>query len=90
MATKYDLEKYVRFQTKVESATWDEDAGQWKLRLERADGTSFDDYCDVLYNCSGVLNTWRYPNIEGIDQFKGKLMHSKQTLCQNPYLRNMS
>jgi len=25
---------------------------------------------------SGVLNSWKYPNIPGLDTFKGKLMHS--------------
>ena len=76
MAVKYDLEKYVQFNTAVDTATWDDESGQWKLRLLRSDGTYSDDYCDVLFNCSGVLNSWKYPNIEGIDQFKGKLMHS--------------
>jgi cation diffusion facilitator CzcD-associated flavoprotein CzcO len=78
VAVKYDLEKYVKFQTKVDSATWDEESGQWKMRLTASDGTQFDDYGDVLFNCSGVLNTWRYPNIEGLETFKGKLMHSAQ------------
>lgn len=76
MATKYDLEKYVKLRTTVESATWDEDASHWKIKLLDAKGKPFDDYADVLFNCSGVLNTWKYPNIEGINQFKGKLMHS--------------
>lgn len=76
MATKYDLEKYVKLRTTVESATWDEDASHWKIKLLDADGKPFNDYADVLFNCSGVLNTWKYPNIEGINQFKGKLMHS--------------
>lgn len=77
MATKYDLEKYVKLNTKVESATWDEDSGQWKLKLVGPDGP-FEDACDILYNGSGVLNSWKYPKIPGINDFKGKLMHSAQ------------
>lgn len=55
MATTYDLEKYVKFDTKVESATWQEEEGVWKLILVSADGTRFEDYCEILANGSGVL-----------------------------------
>ena len=75
---KFDLEKYIQFKTTVESATWDEESGQWKLRIAGPDGEYVDDYCDVLINGSGVLNTWRYPKIPGLELFKGKLMHSAQ------------
>jgi cation diffusion facilitator CzcD-associated flavoprotein CzcO len=32
--------------------------------------------CDVFVYGSGVLNNWKWPDIEGIDVFKGKLMHT--------------
>jgi cation diffusion facilitator CzcD-associated flavoprotein CzcO len=55
VATKYDLEKYVQFKTTVESATWDEEAGLWRLRLLSPDGSHFEDSCNILINGSGVL-----------------------------------
>jgi cation diffusion facilitator CzcD-associated flavoprotein CzcO len=55
VATKYDLEKYVKFQTTVQSATWDEESGLWRLRILSPDGTSFEDTCTILVNGSGVL-----------------------------------
>jgi cation diffusion facilitator CzcD-associated flavoprotein CzcO len=76
VATKYGLEKYVQFQRKVESATWDGESGHWKLQILGPDGARFEDWCDILINASGVLNSWKYPNIPGLDIFKGKLMHS--------------
>lgn len=76
VAAKYDLEKYVQLKTTVESATWDDDAGQWRLRILTPEGTHVDDSCDVLISGSGVLNSWKYPEIPGLDLFKGKLMHS--------------
>ena len=66
----------MKFNTTVESATWDEESGQWKLKLLKPDGSHFDDYCDVMFNCSGVLNSWKFPDIPGMDLFRGKLMHS--------------
>lgn len=76
VATKYDLEKYVQFNTKVNSAHWDAEAGLWRLVLTRPDGTQFEDECNILVNGSGVLNSYKYPNIPGINDFAGKLMHS--------------
>lgn len=55
VSTKYDLEKYVKFNTKVQSARWDEDAGMWRLIVIAADGSQFEDECEVLVNGSGVL-----------------------------------
>lgn len=55
VSTKFGLEKYVKFNTTVESATWNEEKGQWILSLIDADGKQFEDYCEVLVNGSGVL-----------------------------------
>lgn len=55
IAVKYDLEKYVKFKTTVQSATWDEEAGLWRLQLIGPDGSAFEDTCNVLVNGSGVL-----------------------------------
>lgn len=76
IAVKYDLEKYVQLQHTVESCTWDEETGSWLVRVLKPDGTYIDDRCDILISGSGVLNSWKYPNIPGLDLFRGKLMHS--------------
>lgn len=75
-AVKFDLEKYVQFKTTVESATWDEESGHYHLKILRPEGGYADDWCDILISASGVLNSWKYPDIPGMDLFKGKLMHS--------------
>ncbi|OAQ63671.1 monooxygenase [Pochonia chlamydosporia 170] len=76
VATKYDLEKYVQFNTTVESASWEEATGHWSLKLLSPEGQHIDDWCDILISASGVLNSWKYPAIPGLDLYKGKLMHS--------------
>ncbi|KAK0109702.1 hypothetical protein ONS95_002381 [Cadophora gregata] len=76
VATTYDLEKYVKFDTAVEKAVWQEEEGVWQLTLVSSDGSRFEDTCEVLVNGTGVLNAWKYPDIPGIKDFEGKLMHS--------------
>jgi cation diffusion facilitator CzcD-associated flavoprotein CzcO len=55
VAVKHGIDKYVKFNTKVESATWDEDAGLWRLQIVGPDGSTFEDTCNILVNGSGVL-----------------------------------
>ena len=55
VAVKYNLERYVQFKTTVESATWDEEEGLWRLQIVAPDGSHFDDTCNILINGSGVL-----------------------------------
>ncbi|KAJ5604597.1 hypothetical protein N7510_009751 [Penicillium lagena] len=76
VADKYDCNKYIKYQHTIKSAIWNEDTAKWEIQVKRADGSMLDDEVDVFINAGGVLNKWKWPNIEGIDTFKGKLVHS--------------
>ncbi|KAF9057792.1 hypothetical protein BJ165DRAFT_77572 [Panaeolus papilionaceus] len=74
---KYELGQYIKFNHQVSEAVWDQSSGEWKLSIKRReDGKIIQDRCHIFVNASGVLNTWKWPDIEGIDNFKGKLVHS--------------
>jgi len=75
-AKKYDVEKYFQLNTEVVAATWDENTSKWNVELERKDGSTFNDTCDVIVNGAGVVNKWKWPTIEGLPEFKGTLAHS--------------
>ena len=36
----------------------------------------FTDSCDLLFSATGALNEWKWPDIPGLDKFRGKLLHS--------------
>ena len=57
VATKYDLERYIRFSHRVQSAKWDEDEGVWKLTISTPDGGTITDQCEILANGTGVLKS---------------------------------
>jgi len=74
---KYDLRKYCKLQHEVTKASWNEDMGNWNLEVTRRDtGNVIHDTCDILINACGVLNAWRWPAIPGLDDYKGKLLHT--------------
>jgi hydroxyversicolorone monooxygenase len=68
------------FNTQVVRAEWHDDVGKWKVKLRQTlpDGSTkeFDDEGDVLMYATGILNDFQWPKIEGIDSFKGKLVHT--------------
>jgi cation diffusion facilitator CzcD-associated flavoprotein CzcO len=39
-------------------------------------GTIYYDSCNLLISGTGALNDWKWPNIPGLSEFKGKLLHS--------------
>lgn len=69
----------MRFGHKCIGATWSEQACKWHVKIQRLhDGTVFEDTADVFMTGVGALNNWRWPDIEGLKNFQGKLMHSAE------------
>ena len=77
MCDVFDLKKYMHFNTDVYHAEWLETEGHWRLKCREtsADGSvrEFEDYADILLNNCGIQNDWKWPNIEGLEKFKGKV-----------------
>ncbi|EPE24814.1 FAD/NAD(P)-binding protein [Glarea lozoyensis ATCC 20868] len=82
VAHKYQLYKHIRFSTSVEEVRWDAPSNTWKTKITRlgAKDAEFGEHYTITSNflVSGVgqLNVPKYPDIQGVDSFKGKSMHS--------------
>ncbi|KAK6836029.1 hypothetical protein PG987_006524 [Apiospora arundinis] len=74
-AEKYDLCKHIQFNSEVERAIWDEDTAKWQITIRQGDTSKRED-ADFFINSSGFLNKWKMPNIQGLDRFKGKVLHT--------------
>ena len=67
----------MKFGYKALEARWDESAVKWRVRLQHMKaGEVIEDSADALISAIGALNEWRWPSIEGLHDFKGKLLHS--------------
>ena len=79
-ADKWGVHKFVQCNREVESAVWDEDRSKWVIEVKKTDAEgkeqTFLEECDVLINGAGVVNKWKWPEIEGLFDFKGTLGHS--------------
>ena len=83
VAQEYKLYQHVRFNSSVEDATWDDEEKKWKVRVTTAKGSKEAEFnpeytltTDFLVSAVGQLNQPKWPEIEGIDSFEGKKMHS--------------
>lgn len=70
-ADQFGVRPHVRTNTNVESATWDEDAGRWIVETDS--GTV---RARMLVPGMGPLADPRIPDIEGLEDFEGDVMHS--------------
>ena len=73
---RYGIRSHIRFRTEVTRATWDEASGDWLLDLRGADGGTTTMRADAVVSAVGQLNRPRYPDIPGLDRFKGTVAHT--------------
>ena len=72
VATKYDLRRHMRFGAVVEGAQWDEDALEWEVRVAGGEPVR----ARFLVTATGFLSQPRLPDIEGVGDFAGTVVHS--------------
>jgi cation diffusion facilitator CzcD-associated flavoprotein CzcO len=72
VATKYDVRRHIRYNADVQSARWDEETARWQVSL--ADGQTLS--CRYLITATGFLSQPKLPDIPGITDFAGKVVHT--------------
>ena len=71
VAEKYDLRRHMRFGVSVHGARWDEDEQHWVVSTSAGDHTS-----RFLMTATGFLSQPRLPDIEGVHDFAGQVLHT--------------
>jgi len=72
VADKFDLRRHIRFNSRVESCVYDEDANRWELTMQ--DGHKARG--QFLITAVGLLSAHYVPDFEGIHDFKGAWFHT--------------
>ena len=74
----FDLRRYMTFNTEIIGCYWSEEEGQWTVKMRQTDPGStsreFEEKCDILLHATGILNNFKWPEIEGLKKFKGKVV----------------
>lgn len=77
VAQKYSADRFIKLRHEVGPCRWDDETAKWNITVENLDtGETMHDQADVLISAKGALNTPSWPEIDGLDTFKGEVMHS--------------
>ena len=83
VASQHNLYQHIRFNSTVENATWIEETKKWKVSVSTAKGSKDAEFCegydintDFLVSAVGQLNVPKWPDVPGLKDFEGKIIHS--------------
>ncbi len=68
----HDLWPHIRTGTEVTAATWDDASCTWEVELDTGESLT----CDVLVSATGQLSRPLVPDVPGLGEFPGAVMHS--------------
>jgi cation diffusion facilitator CzcD-associated flavoprotein CzcO len=80
VADRFDLRRDIRFHTRVESARWEESDFRWQVRTDSGDLFTGQ----FLVMATGPLSTASIPDIPGLDEFDGPVLHTGQWPAEEP------
>lgn len=73
---KHNLAEYIRWNTEVLAAEWNDDEGIWSVSLRAADGQPSTLRARALITAVGQLNRPQIPEFDGAASFAGPAFHS--------------
>jgi cyclohexanone monooxygenase len=72
VADRFDLRRDIRFDTRVEAATFDEEAGRWRVATDKGERV-LARFCVMATGC---LSTPKVPDFPGARSFEGPIYHT--------------
>ncbi|OCK82496.1 FAD/NAD(P)-binding domain-containing protein [Lepidopterella palustris CBS 459.81] len=71
------ISKHVKLRHQIDRVERDDNARLWRIEIRNLETEEvFEDAAEFCINAAGALNNWKWPNIPGLHDFTGKLMHS--------------
>ena len=78
VADQFDVRRYVRFDTTVNSAVYDAAGQHWDVTVTNPDGIEETVTASVVISAAGIFNPPVRPDIEGLDTFAGECWHTAE------------
>lgn len=75
---KFGIWEHIEFNSDLQLARYDETSSRWQLTFGRPDGTTFDTVADAVVTGCGVFANPRPFEVEGKDDFEGRIVHPTQ------------
>jgi cation diffusion facilitator CzcD-associated flavoprotein CzcO len=79
VAKKYNIHKHVRFQSQVESATWEDASGTWLVTIRDFQSSQLiHRRCKILISAVGALSVPKKCELPGVASFQGRVFHTAE------------
>ena len=72
VAERFDLNRHIRFETRVTAAHFDEKASLWRVRTSSGEAPT----ARFLVMATGALSTVNLPDVAGLKDFQGEVYHT--------------
>ncbi len=77
VADKFDLRRHMQFDSPVDTMTWDDSVGLWRLHVsDTTTGTARVVTARIVITAIGLLTVPTPPRFEGMDDFQGQSWHT--------------
>ena len=79
-AKEYDVAKHIRYNQRASKISWDSASATWTISIKQEGKRASKITCNFIYSCTGYYNYEKgyTPDFEGIEQFKGQIVHPQQ------------
>lgn len=78
IASEYGIRDHVRFETKVEAATFNRQSSRWDLTVRSSSGEAESMVFDAVISSVGQLSEPSIPAIPGLENFAGESWHTAE------------
>lgn len=79
VAEKFGATRFIKTQHQVVRCVWNAETKKWIVRVQKTDsGDVFEEEVDVVLAARGQLNDVSWPEVHGLDKYRGKLLHSAE------------
>ena len=76
VATQFGVIDKIEFGVELTTSTYDEKTSTWDVEMKGADGKITTAQANVVISAAGLFSTPKIPDIEGIDDFEGRIFHT--------------
>lgn len=72
--------RFIKTQHKVARCAWSAETKKWSVQVQKTDtGETFEEQdIDFVITARGQLNEVAWPQVSGLDRYRGKLLHSAE------------
>ncbi|KAF6841802.1 phenylacetone monooxygenase [Colletotrichum musicola] len=72
-----NMRTHIKTSHQIVSASWLDQKAAWEVQVkDLKTGVTFTDHANFVIDATGILNKWKFPDVEGISDYQGTLVHS--------------